>query len=158
MSLRKRILPVFDRLRALAGPARFDLRPSRVAVVTRTWTGGGRREADPPPGSPMYVDAVLELAPIYKMRQLTTHEIAGSGARYEAGDVIVGPVTPAFTKAGGMRGGYSEADLAPSAPRPGVEIFYRIVGPHEGEYERIELRSFQPFAYELVLRRRESTP
>ena len=157
MSLRTRILPVFDRLRALAGPARFDLRPSRLQIVTRTWTGG-RREADPPAGSVAYVDAVLELAPIYKMRQLTTHEIAGSGARYEAGDIIVGPITPAWIKAGGTRGGYSEADLAPSAPRAGVEIFYRIVGAHEGEYERIELRSFQPFAYELVLRRRESTP
>jgi hypothetical protein len=157
VSLRKRILPVFDRLRALAGPARFDLRPSRVAVVTRTWTGG-RREADPPPGSPVYIDAVLELAPIYKVRQLATREIAGSGARYEVGDVAVGPITPAFTKRDGTRGGYSEADLAPSSPRAGVEIFYRVLGAHEGEYERVELRSFRPFAFELVLRRRETTP
>jgi len=158
VSLRTRVLPVFERLRALAGPERFDIRIARVAVVTRTWSGG-YREADPPtPGTPRYVDVVLELPPFYDVVQLSTREIASSGGLYEMGDVKVGPITPRFTRADGTIGGFSESDLKPTPTANGVEIIYMLIGAHAGEYQLVELRSLRPFGYDAVLRRREATP
>ncbi len=158
MSLRTRVLPVFERLRALAGPARFDIRTTRLAVVTRTWTGGCR-DADPPtPATPRYVDVVLDLPPIYEMKQLATRDIASSGGLYEMGDVKVGPITPRFTRTDGTIGGFTEADLKPTPTANGIEVLYVLIGAHAGEYQLVELRSLRPFGYELVLRRRETTP
>lgn len=158
MSLRTRILPVFDRLRGLAGPGRFDVRPTKLAIVTRTWAGG-YREADPPTSTtPRYVDVVLELPQIYRVRQLRTREIAASGGRYEMGDVAVGPITPKYIRRDGSMGGFSETELKPDVRDNGVEIIYMLTGAHEGDYELVELRSYDPFGYELVLRRRETTP
>ena len=158
MSLRTRALPVFERLRALAGPGRFDIRTARVAIVTRTWAGG-YREADPPtPATPRYVDAVLPLPPFYDVQQLTTREVASSGGLYELGDVKVGPITPRFTRTDGTTGGFTEAELKPTSTANGTEIIYMLIGAHEGEYQLVELKSLRPFGYELVVRRRETTP
>ena len=157
MSLRTRMLPVFERLRALTGPTRFDIRPTGLTVVTRRWTSGtvGVDPADP--STPAYMDARLELPAVYKARQVTTREIASSGGRYEAGDVRVGPLTPAFVRADGSTGGVSEAQLKPDGDE-GTEILYELVGAHAGEYALLGLVSTAPFGWWLVLGRRETTP
>jgi hypothetical protein len=142
----------------LAGPTRFDLRTSQLVIVTRTWAGGFK-DADPPtPGAPPFTDAEAPLLPIYEVRQLTTREVSGSGGRYEFGDVKVGPITPSFVARDGTPGGYSESELKPDAPSDAVEILYEIMGAHAGTYALVSLDSTKPFGYELVLRRRESTP
>jgi hypothetical protein len=158
VSLRTRVLPVFDRLRALAGPTHFDLRTTSVAIVSRTWAGGFK-DADPPlPGGAASSDTVLSLLPIYEVRQLTTREVSGSGGRYEFGDVKVGPVTPSFVARDGTPGGVTESDLKPDVTTDAVEIIYRLVGAHGGEYALVSLDSTKPFGYEIVLRRRATTP
>jgi hypothetical protein len=158
VSLRTRVLPVFERLRALAGPDRFDIRTARLVIATRTWAGG-YRDADPPtPATPRYVDVLLELPPIYEIVQVSTREIASSGGLYEMGDIKVGPITPRFTRADGTTGGFTESELKPTPSANGIEIIYMLVGAHAGEYQLVELRSLRPFGYELVLRRQETTP
>jgi hypothetical protein len=152
------VLPVFERLRALAGPDRFDLRTARLSIVTRTWTGGYREADAPTPATPRYVDAALDLPPIYEVVQISTREIASSGGLYEMGDIKVGPITPRFTRADGTTGGFSESDLKPVVTANGAEIIYMLIGAHAGEYQLVELRSLKPFGYDLVLRRRQTTP
>jgi hypothetical protein len=157
MSLRTRMLPVFDRLRALTGPNRFDIRPTSVTVVTRTWTSGVVGVTPDDVNVAAYTDRRLELPAVYKARQVTTREIASSGGRYEAGDVKVGPITPAYTSADGTSGGVSEAQLKPDGGDR-VEIIYELVGAHAGEYSLLGLVTTAPFGWWLVLGRRQSTP
>ena len=94
MSLRTRMLPVFDRLRALTGPTRFDIRPTSLSVVTRRWTSGTVGVEPDDPAAVPYSETRLDLPAVYKVRQVTTREMASSGGRYETGDVKVGPITP----------------------------------------------------------------
>jgi hypothetical protein len=157
MSLRTRMLPVFDRLRALTGPSRFDIRPTSVAIITRTWTSGTVGVAPDDPTAVPYTDSRLELPAVYKARQVTTREIASSGGRYETGDVKVGPITPAYTTASGASGGVSEAQLKPDGD-DAVEIIYELAGAHAGEYSLLALVSTASFGWWLVLSRRETTP
>jgi hypothetical protein len=157
MSLRTRMLPVFDRLRALTGPSRFDIRPSSLTIVTRTWASGTVGVEPSDPNVPPFTDSRLELPAVYKARQVTTREIASSGGRYEAGDVKVGPITPAYTAADGTAGGVSEAQLKPDGG-DGAEIVYELVGAHAGEYSLLGLVTTAPFGWWLVLGRRQTTP
>jgi hypothetical protein len=157
MSLRTRMLPVFDRLRALTGPSRFDIRPTSLTIVTRKWTSGTVGVEPGDPNAPAYTDGRLELPAVYNLRQVTTREIASSGGRYETGDVKVGPITPAYMAANGAAGGVSEAQLKPDGG-DGVEIIYELVGAHAGEYSLLGLISAAPFGWWLVLGRRHTTP
>ena len=157
MSLRTRMLPVFDRLRALTGPSRFDIRPTSLTIITRRWTSG-TVGADPnDPREVPYSDSRLELPAVYRVRQLTTKEIASSGGRYETSDVRVGPITPAYATTDGATGGVSEAQLKPNGDE-GMEIIYELVGSHAGEYSLMGLVSTTPFGWWVVLGRRTTTP
>jgi hypothetical protein len=158
MSLRTRMLPVFDRLRALTGPSRFDIRPTSLSVVTRRWTSGAVGVEPDDPASTAYADTRLDLPAVYKVRQVSTREIASSGGRYEVGDVKVGPITPAYTNADGSPGGVSEAQLKPAPIDGATEIVYQLVGAHAGEYALLGLVSTGPFGWWVVLGRRETTP
>ena len=71
--------------------------------------------------------------------------------------MLVGPITPRFTASNGATGGVSEADLKPPA-KPGQQVLYQLSGAHAGEYVLRELRSTNPFGYEIVLGRRATTP
>lgn len=70
----------------------------------------------------------------------------------------VGPITPAFTNPDGSAGGYSEAQLRPSADDGATEILYELVGTHAGEYALVSLLATAPFSSWVVLRRRVTTP
>lgn len=144
MSLRTDLLPVVDELRALAGPSGFDVRPVRVTIRTRVWSGGRAGLGTP-------TDTDLVLPQIYKVRELKSQEVAGSGGRYELGDVKVGPITPAYTG-----GGYSRAQLAPEGAN-GTEVAYLLSGAMAGEYNRISVETDRAFGYYLVLRRSRRT-
>jgi hypothetical protein len=158
VSLRTRMLPVFDRLRALTGPTRFDIRPTSLSVVTRRWASGTVGvEPDDPTAVP-YSETRLDLPAVYKVRQVTTREMASSGGRYETGDVKVGPITPTYTNADGSTGGVSEPQLKPAPPDAATEIVYELVGAHAGEYALLGLVSTSPFGWWVVLGRRETTP
>jgi hypothetical protein len=157
VTFRTAMLAAAERLRSKAGPTGFDIRTSRLTVISRTWSGGRVGVPSTTPGVPAYVDAVLDLSPFYRVRQVNTHEVASSGGRYETGDVLVGPITPSFTRSDGTTGGYSEADLKPS-PRRGTETIYRLSGAHAGDYTLIELRSARTFSYKVIIGRRETTP
>lgn len=146
MTLRTDLLPIVDELRALAGPSGFDVRTSRLTVRTRTWAGGRR-------GLGPASDSDLDLAQIYKIREVSTREIASSGGLFEMGDIKVGPITPTDVSGGG----YTAAQLAPEG-QTGTEVIYVISGDLAGEYARVELNKSKPFSWYLTLRRRRTTP
>ena len=103
------------------------------------------------------MDADLALPQIYDLAQVKTFDVAGSGGRYEQGDIKIGPITPSFPATPTTpAGGFTEAQLNPSSV-DGTEIIYVIVGQHAGEYQLVELRSLEPDSYFLVVRRRLTT-
>ncbi len=158
MTLRTRMLPVFDRLRAKTGPTGFDIRPSRVSIITRRWTSGRVGVEPDDPNVPAFLDTRFDLSHAYKVKQVTTREIASSGGRYETGNIRVGPITPAYVSRNGSSGGISEAQLTPSATNAATEVVYVLSGAHAGEYALLALESTAPFGWWLVLARRETTP
>ena len=145
MSFRTDILPTVDAVRAIAGPSGLDVRVNQLTIITRTWSGGRL-------GMGTSSDARLELAQIYKVKVVSSKEIAGSGGRYQQEDIRVGPITPAYSG-----GGYTPTQLAPTGAN-GVEILYQLTGPNAGIYSLVECCTDASFHYSLVLRRRRTTP
>jgi hypothetical protein len=158
MSLRTRLLPVADRLRARTGPSALDVRLTGLTITIRSWTGGAIGVLPADPSVTPFVDTSLALPTIYRIRQVTTREVASSGGRYEMGDVRVGPVTPEFTHDDGSTGGFAEAQLKPGPTDDRTEIIYVLSGAHAGEYALVTLESLRPLSWFLVLRRRVTTP
>ncbi len=149
MSFRTIMLDVADTLRALTGPAVFDIRTTQVTIRTRTYVGGRRNSQS------AYTDSDLVLPAIYKIKQIKTSEISASGGKYEMGDIAVGAITPR-----GDTLGWTVEQLQPKPTSDGVDIIYVLTGEdgHAGEYTRVELRSDKPFSYYLILRRTITDP
>lgn len=147
MTLRINLLKRVDQIRGIAGVTGVDIRTSQVTVRTTTWSGGRR-------GLGTATNSDLVLPQRYKVRQLTQKEIASSGARYEEGDIEIGPITPSD----GLGHGFTIAQLAPEETSDGIEIVYVLTGAIIGEYARVNLNSDRPFRYELILTRRRTTP
>ena len=154
-SFRQDMLGVAADLRTLTGPdPGFDVRPYQLTIRTRIWSGGLR-------GKGNYVDTNFVVPQIVKMRRLKQEEIANSGGKYEMGDILFEPFTPAYPAnalTGQPAGGFTEAQLAPRATANGTEIIYIVTGQHAGEYSLIELRSDKSFRFGLVLRRSRTSP
>jgi hypothetical protein len=110
------------------------------------------------PTTASFVDTSLVLPTIYRVRQVTTREVASSGGRYEMGDMRVGPVTPAFTRDDGSTGGFTEAQLKPDPTDEATETIYQLTGAHGGDYALVAVESTRAFSWYLVLRRRVTTP
>lgn len=152
MSLRTALLRVADRVRAISGPTRLDQRPHQLTIITRTWSGGYK-------GTGTATESAVLLPPHFPIRQVSTREIASSGGRYELGDVAVDNITPEYIDPrDGQTKGFNPNVLNPVVTRNGIEIVYRIAGPHAGDYQLVELQSWRPYSYRLVLRRRIDTP
>ncbi len=147
MSLRTSLLKTVDTVRAVLSKSSIDERTTSVTIRTRTWTGG-RVGAD---GGTS--DSDVTLTPRPRVKELSQREIAGSGGRYQAGDVRVGPITPAWSS-----GGYTAAQLAPVITANGIEILYVLAGGIAGEYSRVDLETARSHSYFLVLRRLRATP
>lgn len=150
MSLRSSALKTANILRGLASKPAIDIYTTIVTIRTRSWTGGRIGAAGG------YVDEDLVLLPRPRVREINQREIAGSGGRYQAGDVRVGPITPAHPENPGV--GYTETQLAPDVTTNGVEILYVLEGGVTGEYRRVDLETDRAFSYTLILRRKRSTP
>lgn len=143
---------VADTLRALTGPAVFDVRPTNVTIRTRTYVGGRRSSQS------AYTDSDLVLPDIYKVSPLKFNEVTASGGRYEVGDLKLGPVTPR-----GVTKGWTEDQLAPKTTSDGVEVIYVLsTSPdgagHSGEYSRVQYLREKSFSHYLILRRRSNVP
>jgi hypothetical protein len=152
VSVRTALLRVADRVRALSGPERLDQRPHQLSIVTRSWSGGFK-------GAGVPTEVPLVLPQHFLIRQVSTREIAGSGGRYEMGDVMIEGITPEYVDPlDGQAKGYSPLVLDPVVTRSGVEIVYRLTGPHAGDYQLVELQSWRPYGYHLVIRRRSDSP
>jgi hypothetical protein len=148
-NLRQHLNRVAERIRAL--PVRLGERPTTVTIEVREWSG--RRVGD---GSLMSTTSTV-ITPAPKVREVSLREIAGSGGRYEAGDVRVGPITPAYDT-GVATGGYTSAQLAPLMTRNALEVVYVLAGWMAGEYLRTDLESDKSHQFYLVLRKNRATP
>lgn len=149
MSLRTAMLVVIDQVTNVLLPTVLDQCPSQLTIITRTWSGGAIDQGTAS-------DAKLVLPQKFVFRQVTTREIANSGGRYEAGDLMVEGLIPHDPANHGV--GYTEAQLAPTVSAEGTEIVYSVTGQHAGEYTRGYLVSTDPYEYKLVLSRRRTTP
>lgn len=136
--------------RALQGAGGLDVIADQLTIRARVWSGGAKDV-----GSASDTDLVIPT--IYKISQVTTRLVAQSGGLYEMGDIIAGPITPAWT-VGAQSGGFSITQLAPVVSDNSFEIIYVISGAHSGEYQLVEARTFKRFHYDLVLRRRITKP
>lgn len=160
MSLTQSILSSLQGIDEVLGPSGLDILPTSVSIVTRTWNEG-RRGAG---GADNYTEQALCLPQGITVRHLATREIAGSGGRFEQGDMLVGPIRPPFTDpVSGATGGFTEAQIKPPGQQ-GVEIIWRLTSTQpngsgiNGDYALIEFRRDHPFFYEAVIGRKRSTP
>ena len=154
-------------LRALAGPAAFDIRPTTITIQVRTYASGFRSVA-----GGYTLASSLALDPSIRVRHVSTREIADSGGRYSEDDVKVGPITPPYTDpSSGVSGGYSAAqiDPAPSVAQnatthQGTDVVYVLKTENAsdvgiaGEYSLHEMHVDRQFKIVAVLRRRKTTP
>lgn len=119
MTFRTALLGTVERLRGRI-PGRLDLRPRKVTVRVRTWTG-----ARPGVGTYTDVDTVLLNAGVnVKVAQVSTKDIVASGGRYASGDLKIGPITPEYPG-----GGTPSGVLDPPTTTTAREIFYLLEGP-----------------------------
>ena len=141
-----------DRLRGLADKIRnvaTPVRPITGTVRQRIWPG----RIGQPNTNPRNVDTVLPIR--YKVRELSSREISGSGGRYEDGAVKVGPITPPYVSRGG--GGFSAAQLNPTGSEH-IEVLYVLTGDKTGEYKLIDLETTNSTSWFMVLNRSRQTP
>jgi hypothetical protein len=154
VSLRTDMLALKDELTTeLVGPQGLDQVTHQLTIRTRTWLGGSI-EADVESG-PQFIDSDLALPQKYKMRQVTTEDIDGSGGRYEMGDLLVADIIPADPANPGV--GYYPTQLAPLIVQ-GQEVIYIVKGPHNGLYALRGLKTERTYRYDLVLHRRRDQP
>jgi len=143
VSWRTDLIPVVAAARAI----KSQYLPNQLTIRTRTWSGSYIRQ-----GTATNSDLVLPA--VFPIRYMNSTEIEGSAGHYEAGDVLVDHITPSD----GAGNGYTPAQLNPAVTTDNVEVIYIITGDHPGEYSFQELRTYRPFTYQLVLRRKLTTP
>ena len=97
----------------------------------------------------------------WPVRQLSQREIAGSGGKYNEGDIRVSDISPAYVSHGG--GGFTPLQLDPSIgfPKPcnDTEILYLLDGDQTGIFSLVSLdTSSDPTAWSMVLRNTRLSP
>lgn len=151
-SFREAILPVLDAVDRVV--QELDLAPSAVDIITRKWSGGEIRVGHPG-------DTSLPLPRWTVVEEVSNREVAQSGARFEMGDLRVGPVRPRFEGQACMpyEGGFTVEQLNPPVTDESTEIIYRVRQEHgfgtgwSGDYALQALVRDDPFEFYLVLRR-----
>ena len=140
------MLPLADRVRAKAGPTRWDVRTNTLTIRRRTWSGlPGAVDSVP-------TDVDLTLSPRPKIRELSLREVSSSGGRFEAGDIRVGPITPAYTVP--AAGGYTPEQLKPTTTLASIEALYIVTGPNAGTYSLVDLDTSRATQYMMTVRRK----
>ena len=124
----------------------FGVRTNQLTIRKRTWSGAFLEQGTA-------TDEDLVLPARYPIRYVTAQEVNSSAGSYEAGDILVDHITPSDGTVG-----YTPAQLKPVITTNNVEIIYVLTGAHAGEYSLVDCRTYRPFTYQLVLRRRASTP
>ncbi len=149
MSLRNSFIPLVDTLRGLLGPVGFDLTTYQVSIVTRTWSGTKLHAGTP-------TDETLVLPQQLPVLPIQMHEIAASSGDIRMGDILVDGITP--TDGNGV--GFSPTQLRPTITGNNQERVYQVTGPDGvmAEYALVELRTYKPFTWSMVLRRRSTIP
>lgn len=146
MGLRLSLLKTVEAARKLSGPTFADIR-QQLTIRTRVWSGGRLNRGVP-------TDTDLVLPAHYPIRYLNAQEISSSAGQYEVGDILVDHITPSD----GAGTGYTLAQLLPEVLTNDTEIIYVVSGTHPGEYTDVDVRTYRPFTFQLVLRRKASTP
>ena len=147
MTLRDNIMPILDK-KARGLPDIFGFRQDAVTIRVRVWSGArGDRTIAP-------VDTDVVLSPNPKTRRLNAREIAGSGGLYRQGDILIGPITPAYD-VNGQTGGYTDAQLRPLAANDHTEVIVLI---NQDEFDLFEFRNDQATKRWITARRKETTP
>lgn len=146
-----------DSIRGCADQARKCVewaRASQVTIRTRVWSGGRLGV-----GTPTDTDLVMPRR--WPVKQLSQREVAGSGGKYNDGDIRVSDISPAYVSHGG--GGFSPQQLDPSMlfPKPcnDTEILYLLDGDQTGIFSLASLdTSSDPTAWSMVLRNTRLSP
>lgn len=137
------ILPALEIVRSVGGL--LGLRPFKVVVRRRTWTGTPTGQRPPGPGVPGMtktdVDTVLtnravdgSLQPVM-VRQLKRSEVFASGGAYTSRDLRVGPITPTFlagvvgTGIPAEGGGFDDTAFNP-VPASVTELIWIVSSPN----------------------------
>ena len=147
MGLRSGLLARVEAARQLRGPAFADIQMNQLTIRTRTWSGNFI-------GDGTSSDSDLVLPKHYPIRYITAQEIDSAAGQYEMGDLLVDHITPSD----GASVGYTPEQLKPVVTTDNVEVIYVITGTHPGEYSLVDLRTYRPFTYQMVLRRKTTTP
>lgn len=147
MTFRTGILATANAIR-MNVPKSLDLRQNNaLSIVQRVWAGGVRDAAGG------FTDTTLDLVERYRVRQVSTREIAGSGGVYENGDLRIGPITPSNGTIG-----YTAAQIAPTFVAAATELRYVLAGNHAGIYRRVSFENTSDVSWYLVLRRTNDSP
>ena len=144
-TLRTSLLPVAQAIRNLGGASVWDVRPTTIAIVRKVWSDGRK-------GLGTATVTTLTTLPPVRVRTPSEHEISSSGGRYEAEDVIVDCITPAF-----VGGGLTPAQLKPDGSQ-GTEIYCVLTGYITGEYSIESTCTALTFNWSMHLKRRRTTP
>jgi hypothetical protein len=152
VSFRSELQPDLAEIRKILGPGEdgLDMRPTSVTILTTVWSGGIRGSGTPS-------STPLRLPPETAVRQLSQKEIAESGGRYEAGDVIISLINPAYQGPDGA-GGFTEAQLGGATASMGSEVTYQLAQQSGatgivGTYTLLEFHRDPNFHFTLIVRR-----
>jgi hypothetical protein len=149
-------------------PNLLGLRPTAVTVETRTWSGGQINRGAMTvtsrvqlcPANPMGDQTTV--APYYRVKHVSERMIANSGGRYEQGSVVVGPVTPYFTRPDGTTGGFTEDQLNPKIYEQGIQLVYVLTAVGTtgitGEYSLVDIQRDAAMHYVVYANRMRTTP
>ncbi len=136
--LRKQI----DKLRGI--PGEMGLR--QVALVVRTVVWPGKLGE----GTPTRTDKAITTSGgrSYKVADVSTKDIIASGGKYQAGQLKVGPLTPAYSG-----GSWTLAELQPPKGSTATEVYYGVTDATGVTQwcRAVELNSFNSLHWYLVL-------
>lgn len=121
------LVEVIDELRGDLHP-QFGVRPFRVFVVTRSWTGLMLGEGS-------YSDSSIEITPQPRVLQWDGYKWALLAQGFHE-DGVIRLVEVSLS--------YLYADLAPANLRPNQQFFYVLVDAYGQQSERRTLRSYRP--------------
>jgi hypothetical protein len=151
MSFRLDLRKSVEAIRGLV-PGGLDLRPFRVDVVVRTWSGARAGVGT----ATVTSTRLMNQGQNPKFEQLKTNDVVASGGLYSAGDFRIGPLTPEYPT-----GGTDHGTLDPSTTTTAREVFYLVRGPgfEDGAwFYRVNDNIKMNFRYEVVVRKTAQAP
>ncbi len=160
-TFRQDMIPIAVDVDSIRGD--LDAAPTRVDIITRTWSEGQRGKGDP-------TESILYLGrgddpPCIPVRHVSTREIASSGGRYEEGDIRIGPIRPqGFDDIDQVFVGFTQSQLNPPIDQEGIEVIYRLTPTDDsgtgicGDYALVEFKRDRFLRFELIVGRDRRTP